>query len=88
MQALLKLRDLAGTGQFVPATRPGGQPLDALILLTGLLYQGQHLSPSLQRELRGLADAALQKKELGDFESFFINLLSSDDGSTGRNSPS
>lgn len=76
VQSLLKLRDLTGTGRFVPATRPGGQPLDALILLSGLLYQGGHLSPSLQRELRGMADLALQKKELGDLENFFVNLLS------------
>jgi hypothetical protein len=76
VQSLLKLRDLTGTGRFVPATRPGGQPLDALILLTGVLYQGQQLSPSLQREVRGLADTALQKKELGELEGFFVNLLS------------
>lgn len=76
VQVLLQLRGLVATGQFVPAARPGGQPLEALILLTGLLYQGQHLSPSLQRELRGLADAALQRKELGELEGFFINLLS------------
>ena len=76
MQSLLKLRDLTGTGRFVPASRPGGQPLDALILLTGLLYQGGHLSPTLQRELRALAETALQKKELGDLETFFIDLLS------------
>jgi hypothetical protein len=76
VQSLLKLRELAATGRFVPATRPGGQPLDALILLTSLLYQGGHLSPSLQRQLRGLADGALQKKELGDLEEFFIDLLS------------
>ena len=76
VQALLKLRDLTGTGQFVPATRPGGQPLDALLLLSALLYQGQHLSPSLQRELRTLADTALTQKEFGEIEGFFINLLS------------
>ena len=76
VQALLKLRELTGTGRFVPAMRPGGQPLDALILLTGLLYQGGHLSPSLQRELRALAETALQKKEFGELEPFFVNLLS------------
>lgn len=76
VQSLLKLRDLTNTGRFVPATRPGGQPLDALILLSGLLYQGGHLSAPLQRELRGLVDTALQRKELGDLEPFFINLLS------------
>jgi hypothetical protein len=76
VQSLLQLRELTGTGQFVPALRPGGQPLDSLILLTGLLYQGQHLSPSLQRELRGLVETALRKKELAELEGFFINLLS------------
>lgn len=76
VQSLLKLRDLTGTGRFVPATRPGGQPLDALILLAGLLYQGGHLSPVLQREIRGLTDTALEKKELGEFENVFVNLLS------------
>ncbi len=76
VQLLLKLRGLEATGRFVPASKPGGQPLDALILLTGLLYQGEHLSPSLQRELRGWADAALAKKELGELEPFFTDLLS------------
>ncbi|HVS50986.1 MAG TPA: hypothetical protein VHD62_01430 [Opitutaceae bacterium] len=75
VQSILKLRDLTATGQFVPATRPGGQPLDVVILLSALLYQGEHLSPSLQRELRGLSDAALQKKELGNLSSFYIDLL-------------
>ncbi|HVU32416.1 MAG TPA: hypothetical protein VHE61_03210 [Opitutaceae bacterium] len=75
VQDLLKLRDLGATGRFVPANRPGGQPLDALILLAGLLYQGEHLSPSLQRELRGMADTALAKNDLGDLEPFFMDLL-------------
>jgi len=75
VQSLLKLRELTATGRFVPAMRPGGQPLDALILLTGFLYQGGHFSPSLQRELRGLADTALAKKDLSDLEPFFIDLL-------------
>lgn len=76
VQSLLKLRELTHTGRFVPAMRPGGQPLDALILLTGLLYQGGHLPGALQRELRGLTETALARKELGDLEPFFVNLLS------------
>ena len=76
VQAMLRLRELTATGRFVPAMRPGGQPLDALILLTGLLYQGEHLSPPLQRELRGLAEAAVLKKDLGELEPFFMDLLS------------
>jgi hypothetical protein len=76
VQSFLKLRDLTRTGRFVPATRSGGQPLDALLLLTGLLYEGKHLSASLQRELRTLADAAVKNQELGELETVFINLLS------------
>jgi hypothetical protein len=75
VQSILKLRELTGTGRFVPAMRPGGQPLDALLLLTGLLYQGGHLSSPLQRELRGLADTALAKKDFGVLEAFFVDLL-------------
>jgi hypothetical protein len=49
--------------------------LDALILLSAALYQSEHLSPSLQRELRGLAEAAVAQKELGDLEPFYLDLL-------------
>ena len=76
VQSVVKLRELVNTGRFVPANRPGGQPLDALLLLTGLLYQGQHMSPSLQREVRAQADTALRQKELGEMENFLVNLLS------------
>ncbi len=75
VQSILQLRDVGATGRFVPAARPGGQPLDTLILTTALLYQGEKLSPSLQRELRGLVENALQHKELGELEPFFIDLL-------------
>ena len=76
VQSLLKLRDLTATGRFVPATRPGGQPLDALILLSALLYQGERFAPPLQREIRGLAETALANKDLGDLAPFFMDLLS------------
>jgi len=76
VQSILGTRDLIATGQFVPAKRPGGQPLEALILLTSLAYQGGHLSTPLQRELRALAETAVAKKELGELEPFFIDLLS------------
>lgn len=75
VQSLLALRGLINTGRFVPASRPGGQPLDGLILLTALLYQGEHLSRSLQSELRTLAEAAATRKELGELEPFFLDLL-------------
>ncbi|HEY4988313.1 MAG TPA: hypothetical protein VII09_00825 [Opitutaceae bacterium] len=76
VQSILKTAAVTSTGRFVPAARAGGQPLDALILLTGLLYQGEHLSPTLQREVRGLAETAVERNELGDLEGFYLDLLS------------
>src|SRR5690606_32476914 len=74
VRAVLALREVRDTGRFVPATQPGGQPLDAVILLTALLYQGEHLSPELQREVRGLAESATATGRLGDFEEFALDL--------------
>jgi hypothetical protein len=76
VQAVLRTHDIPVTGRFVPAGRPGGQPLDALILATGLLYQSEHMSPTLMREVRALAETAAQKGELGDLEGFYLDLLS------------
>ncbi len=76
VQSLLKLRTLDHTGRFVPANQPGGQALDAVILLGALLYQGEHLSTPLQRELRSLAETAVEQKNLGDLEPVCIDLLS------------
>lgn len=76
VQSVLETRTVEGTTRFIPANRAGGQPLDAVVLLTALLYQGEHLSPSLQRELRGLAEKAIAEKQMGDLESFYLDLLS------------
>jgi hypothetical protein len=76
VQAVLKTHDVARTGRFVPAGRAGGQPLDALILLTGLLYQGEHMSAPLQRQVRALAEAAVQSGELGELEGLYMDILS------------
>ncbi|MBK9991501.1 MAG: hypothetical protein IPP19_12385 [Verrucomicrobia bacterium] len=76
VQAVLQTREIDRTTQFVPAKRPGGQALDAVILLTALLYQGDHLSGSLQRELRNLAETAATAKQMGELESFYVDLLS------------
>jgi hypothetical protein len=76
VEDLLRTRDIPTATRFVPVGQPGGQALDSVILLTALLYQGEHLSPSLQRELRGLAEAALAKKDFGELELFYLDLLS------------
>ena len=75
VQAVLQTRDVAATGRFVPVAQPGGQPLEAVILLTALLYQGDHFSPSLQREVKRLADEAVRTHDLGELEPFYFDLL-------------
>jgi hypothetical protein len=76
VQALLATREVTLTTRFIPATQPGGQPLDAVILLAALLYQGEHLSTTLQRELRTLAEEAAARRDMGALEDTFLDLLS------------
>jgi hypothetical protein len=75
VQAVLQTRDITRMARFVPANLPGGQPLDSVILLTALLYQSEHLSPSLQREIKRLADDAVQTRQLGELESTYLDIL-------------
>jgi hypothetical protein len=75
VQTLLKTGDLTSTKRFVPAHRPGGQPLDAVILLTSYLWQTEHLSPSLQREVRVLAENAASTGQMGALEDFYLDIL-------------
>ncbi len=75
VQTLLKTGAVAGTVRFVPANRPGGQPLDAVVLLTAYLWQTEHLSASLQREVRTLAETAVQSGQLGELEDFYLDIL-------------
>jgi len=76
VQTLLKLRSLEHTGRFVPALKPGGQALDGLLLLSALLYQGEHFSPALQREVRAVAETSAKSGELGALEPLLLDLLS------------
>ena len=76
VQTLLRVREVARTGRFAPATKPGGQTLDAVVLLSALLYQGDHFPATLQRELRDLAETAVHDNQLGALETVFVDLLS------------
>jgi len=75
VQTLLKTGELTTTVRFVPANRPGGQPLDAVILLTAYLWQTERLSASLQREVRTLAESAVQTGKIGELEDFYLDIL-------------
>ncbi len=75
VQTLLKTADLTTTIRFVPAMRPGGQPLEAVILLTTYLWQSERLSAPLQREVRGLAENAVASGQMGPLEDFYVDIL-------------
>lgn len=75
VQTLLKTGELTTTQRFVPASRPGGQPLEAVILLTAYLWQTEHMSASLQREVRALAETAVQRGQMGALEDFYLDVL-------------
>ncbi|MFT3831247.1 MAG: hypothetical protein QM691_16235 [Opitutaceae bacterium] len=75
VKALLATAEIDRTKRFVPAKRAGGQPLDATILMTALLNQGNWLSDSLSREVRGRAESAVQRGELEPIEDFYYDLL-------------
>jgi hypothetical protein len=71
----LALRSLTATGLFVPANQAGGQTLEALLLLAGLLQQGEHLNPVFAREWRDAVRAAEVSRSLGTLEPMLIDLL-------------
>jgi hypothetical protein len=75
VQTLLKTADITTTQRFVPARRPGGQPLDAVILLSAYLWQTEHLSSGLQREVRFLAETAVTSGHMGELEDFYLDIL-------------
>lgn len=75
VQTLLKTATLTSTQRFVPASRPGGQPLDAVILLTAYLWQTEHLSAGLQREVRAQAETATVSGHMGELEDFYLDIL-------------
>jgi hypothetical protein len=75
VQTLLKTAGITATQRFVPASRPGGQPLDAVILLSAYLWQTEHLSAGVQRDVRTLAEAAVTSGHLGELEDFYLDVL-------------
>lgn len=75
VQTLLQTATLTTSKRFVPASRPGGQPLDAVILLSAYLWQTEHLPSGLQREVRTLAESAVSSGDMGELEDFYLDIL-------------
>jgi len=75
VQTVLKTAGITQTQRFIAASRPGGQPLDAVILLTAYLWQRENLSGPLQRDVRVLAETAVATNQLGALEDFYLDVL-------------
>lgn len=74
--AILNTLDLTGWKHFSPAGAGGGQPLEATILLIGLLHKSETLNPALADEIAALAHASRKSNNLATLEAFYLDALS------------
>ena len=74
---LLSTRALTSVTRFMPVSTAAGQPLDAIILMTALLIQGDDFSPELTREIKRVAEGATRGKRsaVDRLESAYLSLL-------------
>ncbi len=76
VQQILKNRELTGTTHLPAVGSAAGQPLEAAILMAGLLQQADHLSNRLREEVEQAAAAANQGHDSQTVELFYLDLLS------------
>ena len=75
VQTLLENRYLSHTEVFPPVNSPGGAALDAVIMATAMLSQGDYLNTSFRLELERLAADANRGHSTHDVESAYLDLL-------------
>ena len=77
VKTLLETRHLTGITRFMPVTSPAGQPLEATILTTALLIQGNHFSPEFLKQLKTISSEALAGElySIEKLEDFYLSLL-------------
>ena len=73
---LLKTRNLTNTVYFPAVPTASGKVLDAMIILTGLLLQGDHLSPPMQEAVATVVQQANRTGDSQKFERLLLDLLS------------
>lgn len=75
VQEILKTRELPKTVHFPPVASASGQALDAAILLTGVLSQGDFLAPHLRESIEKLATIANRGGGSGPLEEAYLDLV-------------
>ena len=73
---MLKTRSLTNTVEFPPALSSSGQPLETAIILTALLFHGDHIAPSFRNVVDAMAAAANRGQDVRPLEMFLLDLLS------------
>jgi hypothetical protein len=72
---ILKTRALTNTVVFSAARSASGQPLDAAIATTALLYQQDHFTPGLRNAVQNLAAAANRGGPVQPLEFIYLDIL-------------
>ena len=76
VRELMHNRSLQALALFFPVSSAGGQAFDSAILMTGLLYQEDHLNAAFRKELETLAAEANRGLDTRPLESVYLDLLS------------
>ncbi len=76
VQQILRNRALTNTVHFPAASAASGQALDAVIVTTALLYQGDYFTPSFRDLFELLAFRANRGESSGALELVYLDLLS------------
>jgi len=76
VQSILQSLDLKPLPPLLPANQPGGQPLEAVTLLTAHLLDTAAFSPALASELKTVTYSANEKGSLQPLQPALLSLLS------------
>ncbi|MEM9160839.1 MAG: hypothetical protein AAGB46_17450, partial [Verrucomicrobiota bacterium] len=76
VSALIETGQLTSYKRLFPVQSASGRPLEATLLVLGLLAQGDHLTDGVKRELREELYRISQDETVGHLEDFYIDLLS------------
>lgn len=76
VQSLLEAMSLPPLPPLLPARQPGGQPLEAALLLTAHLLDSGSLSPSLAGEIKAASQISLEEKSLRPLQPALLAMIS------------
>ncbi|HUA67107.1 MAG TPA: hypothetical protein VMA13_01050, partial [Candidatus Saccharimonadales bacterium] len=76
VQELLQSRSLNDTVLFPPSSSASGQAFDAAVCITGLLLDGNHLTPSLSGQIYNLASRANRGASSEPMEQALMDFMS------------